>query len=311
MYQLIFVCIFSKNILVVRNSIIIFILSWLFVGCSGGGSQKIDATANQNDATSSNDKKLVEQIFYNVPSPIEMAKIVKDAGMLFNPGLMNSTKNKQYYIDQTTQALNLGVYGADLSYARIFDQVQESVNYLSIIRELTESLQIPQDQNVFAIEKLEKHIGNRDSLLHIITNIYSDVDAYLKENDRSMIAVMIISGGWIEGNYLAVSSINPEVSNQLILKRIAEQKLSLGSLIKLVEPHVRENHKSTEVLDALKELAVIYEDVTIVTENTSVNTDADSGKTTISGHTTVELDKETLLNITDFLTELRRKITTP
>lgn len=294
-----------------RNSILIIIFSWFIIGCSGGGSQKIDANTEENNASSSRDNKLVEQIFYNVPSPLEMAKIVRDAGLLFNPQLMNSTKNKQYYIDQTTQALNLGVYGADLSYARIFDQVQESVNYLSVIRELTESLQIPQNQNVFAIEKLEKHIGNRDSLLHIITSIYSDVDAYLKENDRSMIAVMIISGGWIEGNYLAVSSINPEKSNQAILKRIAEQKISLASLIKLIEPHVRKDHKSEQVLDDLKELAVIYEDVTVVTENTSVNTDADSGKTTIVGNATIEIDTETLLHITDFLTELRKKITTP
>lgn len=294
-----------------RNTLIILIFSVVFVACNTGGQKKIDATVDGSSSSPSTDDKLVEQIFYNVPSPLEMAKIVKDAGMTFNPELMNSPKRKQYYIDQTMQALNLGVYGADLSYARIFDQVQESVNYLSVIRELTEDLQIPQNQGVFAIEKLEKHIGNRDSLLHIITEIYSDVDAYLKENDRGLIAVMIITGGWVEGNYLAVSSLNPNKSNEVIINRIAEQKLSLGSLIKLIEPYVRENNRSVEVLVALKELAVIYEDVSITTENTSVSTDADSGKTTIAGHSSIEVDQETLASIADLLTELRKKITTP
>jgi hypothetical protein len=110
-----------------------------------------------------------------------MAKLVKSAGMNFNPELTNPIENKELYIDQTSQALNLGVYGADLSYARIFDQVQESVNYLSVIRELTDQLQIPQNERTFSIDRMEKYIDNRDSLMHIISQMYGEVDIYLKE----------------------------------------------------------------------------------------------------------------------------------
>ncbi|HKK59182.1 MAG TPA: hypothetical protein VJ937_06870 [Salinivirga sp.] len=288
-------------------SIIIFLTS----ACNTSQEKKVEASKTDQATTNSQDKKLVEQIFYNVPSPLEMAQMTRDAGMQFNSELTNPTENKQYYIDQTTQALNLGVYGADLSYARIFDQVQEAVNFLAVIRELTESLQIPQDKETFALDKIEKHINNRDTLLHIITEIYSDMDIYLKENNRGIVAAMIITGGWIEGNYLALQSMNKEKPNEKVLRRVAEQKLSLASLIELIKPHVRTNHKSGQVLADLEELYVIYEDVTIETKNSGIETDSSKGKTTIKGNTRVEIDQETLQSIQSFINDLRKDITNP
>ncbi|WP_462280798.1 hypothetical protein [Salinivirga cyanobacteriivorans] len=288
-------------------SIIIFLTS----ACNTSQEKKVEASKTDQATTNSQDKKLVEQIFYNVPSPLEMAQMTRDAGMQFNSELTNPTENKQYYIDQTTQALNLGVYGADLSYARIFDQVQEAVNFLAVIRELTESLQIPQDKEKFALDKLEKHINNRDTLLHIITEIYSDMDIYLKENNRGIVAAMIITGGWIEGNYLALQSMNKEKPNEKVLRRVAEQKLSLASLIELIKPHVRTNHKSGQILADLEELYVIYEDVTIETKNSGIETDSGKGKTTIKGNTRVEIDQETLQSIQSFINDLRKDITNP
>lgn len=294
------------------RKITIIILAFIYaISCNPSQQKKIDANGAKIDSALVNDQKLVEKIFYNVPSPIEMAKLAKSAGLQFNPELTNPVENKRLYIDQTSQALNLGVYGADLSYARIFDQVQESVNFLSVIRELTDQLQIPQNERTINIDRLEKYIDNRDSLMHIITQMYGDVDIYLKENNRSLLAVMIISGGWIEGNYLALSTMDKNNPNKKVLQRIGEQKYSLESLIKLIEPYVKPNHKSTEILNDFKELYTLYEDITITTTNQGVITDSSKGKTTLTGETTIEIDNETLLNITDFMTGLRNKITKP
>lgn len=291
---------------------IIFILSLIFaISCNNSQQKSIDTDKSKVDSVSMNDQKLVEKIFYNVPAPLEMAKLAKDAGMIFNPELTNPIENKQFYIDQTSQALNLGVYGADLSYARIFDQVQESVNFLSVIRELTDKLQIPQDEKTMNLDRMEKFIDNRDSLLQVITKMYGEVDIYLKENNRGLVAVMIISGGWIEGNYLALSTMDKNNPNEKVLQRIGEQKYSLESLIKLIEPHVKKDHKSSEILNDFKELYKLYEDVTISTTNQGVETDSANGKTTLTGNTTVEIDTETLINISDYMNGLRNKVTKP
>lgn len=291
---------------------IIFILSLIFaISCNNSQQKSIDTDKSKVDSVSMNDQKLVEKIFYNVPAPLEMAKLAKDAGMIFNPELTNPIENKQFYIDQTSQALNLGVYGADLSYARIFDQVQESVNFLSVIRELTDKLQIPQDEKTMNLDRMEKFIDNRDSLLQVITKMYGEVDIYLKENNRGLVAVMIISGGWIEGNYLALSTMDKNNPNEKVLQRIGEQKYSLESLIKLIEPHVKKDHKSSDILNDFKELYKLYEDVTISTTNQGVETDSANGKTTLTGNTTVEIDTETLINISDYMNGLRNKVTKP
>jgi hypothetical protein len=295
----------------VQKTFLIVLILTSFIGCNNNQKKSIDADKSHLDSTNINNQKLVEKIFYNVPAPLEMAKLAKDAGMVFNPELTNPIENKEYYIDQTSQALNLGVYGADLSYARIFDQIQESVNFLSVIRELTDKLQIPQDEKTMNLDKMEKFIDNRDSLLHVITKMYGEVDIYLKENNRSLVAVMIISGGWIEGNYLALSTMDKNNPNKKVLQRIGEQKYSLESLIKLIEPHVKKDHKSSEILNDFKELSKLYEGVTITTTNQGVETDSANGKTTLTGNTTVEIDTETLMNISEFMNGLRNKITKP
>ena len=137
------------------------------------------------------------------------------------------------------------------------------------------------------------------------------MDIYLKENNRGIVAAMIITGGWIEGNYLALQSMNKEKPNEKVLRRVAEQKLSLASLIELIKPHVRTNHKSGQVLADLEELYVIYEDVTIETKNSGIETDSSKGKTTIKGNTRVEIDQETLQSIQSFINDLRKDITNP
>ncbi len=289
----------------------LLLITLLLSACNTKQPNNIEAESEKNDQNISKEKKLVEKIFYNIPSPLEMAKIARDAGMEFNNELMNPIEHNQSYIDQTKQALNLGVYGADLSYSRIFDQVQKSVNYLSAIRELTEALQIPQDHGNFAIDKLEKHIDNRDSLLHIITEIYGDVDNYLKENNRSLVAVMIITGGWVEGNYLAINSMDFNNPNKEVIKRIGEQKLALESLVKLVEPHVRKEHKSADILNELKELRKLYNKVKVTTIHEGVETDGKNNKTTIKGTTKVEIETNTLKHIKERISKIRNQITTP
>jgi hypothetical protein len=58
-------------------------------------------------------------------------------------------------------------------------------------------------------------------------------------------------------------------------------------------------------------LAKLYEDVTITSSETEVNTNTETNKTTFKGKSTVEIDEETLRNVSDYLLELRNKITKP
>lgn len=300
------VCIFSKK--TVSRFIYILSVSLFVVSCNSYQQKKVTNKVVKKDSVTIR-KDLVTQIFYNIPSPSEMALMVKHAGLTFDNELTNPIENRKKYISQNDLALNMGVYGADLSYARIFNQVQVSINYLSVIRDLTDALQIDRSDKDASLENIEKHVNNRDSMLQAISKIYGNVDSYLKENNRQRIAALIVTGGWIEANYLILNSINLDSPDSTILNKIAEQKFSLKSLIKLNEQFAENDNFSVDMVNKLNELLVIYHDIIIVNKHISVSTDNKNNASVIKGKSSIEIDKEALVSIKDYVDGLRKQIT--
>ena len=237
--------------------------------------------------------KKVKKIFYNVPSPIEMANLMQKADVQFDNSLLNPVKNKDNYITIEKVALNLGVYGADLSYTRMFDQIQESVNILSAVRKLSDALGIPQDAGSSTISQMEDNMDNRDSLLQIITNTYASADSYLKENERGSTATLIIIGGWVEALYLA-TQVEPK--NEQINTRIAEQKFSLNNLIELIKSYP-ETEAPYKYLPQLLDLKEVFDGIKITYERGKVRVDEKSKKTIIENKAVVEVSEQQIQQI--------------
>ncbi len=287
------------------------ILTLLFsVSCQNGVESQdvddinIDDTDTVKVVADTLHAKKVKKIFYNVPSPIEMANLMQKADVQFDKTLLNPISNKDKYVTIEKVALNLGVYGADLSYTRMFDQIQESVNILSAVRKLSDALGIPQDAGSFTISKMEDNMDNRDSLLAIITNTYASADSYLKENERGSTATLIIIGGWVEALYLATQVDN---NNELINTRIAEQKYSLNNLIDLINSYPN-NEAPAKYLPKLNELKSIFDKVDIKYERGDVVVDEKSKKTIIKNKAIVNITKEELNKIKEKIENLRNEI---
>ncbi|PLX02049.1 MAG: hypothetical protein C0594_12335 [Marinilabiliales bacterium] len=292
----------------------IFILSILFlaVSCEESSHNNLDDIddVELNDDTSGVDSEHVDRvtkIFYNIPSPIEMATIMQQAGATYNSEILNSVDNLEKYTTIATSALNLGVYGADLSYTRMFDQIQESVNYLSVLRKLSDRLGIPQDEGSFAVGRIEENIDNRDSLLMIISETYANADTYLKENDRESTAALIIMGGWIEALYVSASIINEDNQDDIIMKRIAEQKYSLQNLIELLNIY-KDDQDIAEYIPKLDDLKLSFEKIEIIKSGAEVKTDTVNQVTSIGGDTQVNVTFEHIKEIKDKVGKIRTEI---
>ncbi len=291
-------------------------ISVLF-SCNSGNKNKTN-TSNQNieepviDTASGNDSNSnkIEKIFYNVPSPIEMSHLTQTAGVPYNSSLLNPTNNADSYSTTINLALNLGVYGADLSYCRLFDQIQQSVDYLSVIRTIIEELKIPQDKASISINKLEDNINNRDTLLQIISDTYGNADLYLKENDRESTADLIVLGGWIEALYISTNMVDTKNPNHEIMGRIAEQKYSLENLMKLLNSL---NDKRTTdflsvMLPKLKNLESEFNKIKITQGKYTVSTNEKTKKTSISSNTKIDVTYEQIEKIKQQATVIRNII---
>lgn len=258
------------------------------------------------DEVSIKNAQKVQEIFYSVPSPMEMASILKKSGATYDISLLNDVKRVSEYTTASSRALNLGIYGADLSYASIFNQNQEAIIYLSCSKKLADNLGVTKAFDDSTIERMEANVENRDSLLNIISETYYMLDAYLKENGRDHISAMVIAAGWVEGLYLATTIASKDVNpDPLLLRRIAEQKLSLNNLEDLVKAYNKGNQLN-EILDDLKRIRTAYDKVQMKKEKSTVGVSAD-GSTVIGGATQTEMSKETLEEITKVVNEIRTR----
>ena len=62
------------------------------------------------------------------------------------------------------RAINLGVYGADLSYATLYNIQQEVINYLDAIRSLANELNMSKIYNEALYDQNKANFDNRDEL---------------------------------------------------------------------------------------------------------------------------------------------------
>jgi hypothetical protein len=278
-------------------------------GCNfSNDSNQIENDSLNNIDLNGEHSKKVKKIFYNVPSPIEMTAVIQKSGTEYKPEILNSYKFAGKYIKVPKQALILGVYGSDLSYVRLFDQIQLSINYLSSIKKLCDELNIPEEQGSFAISRMETNMDNRDSLLQIITETYASADLYLKENERGNTATLIILGGWIEALYISTTIVDFDLEqNKAIINRIAEQKYSLSNLVELLKSYP-EDKDLQEYLPLLEDLKLKYELVQIDYVKGNVVTEKDKKLTTINSTAITKMSKTSFEDIKASILSIRNKI---
>lgn len=172
-------------------------------------------------------------VFYNLFSPLDLNKVIDQKSSYFNSAYVNPLNNITKYASSDKIALNIGIYGADLSYLWMFEQTQQAFSYFSAIQHLTTKLGIPQNfvQNTF--REAEMNSSNIDSLILTVRNAYGITDKYLKESDREGSATLILMGGWIESLHIATNLYTEP--NAVLASKIMTQKYSLNSLITIMQ----------------------------------------------------------------------------
>jgi hypothetical protein len=294
----------------IRNSLfyLSLLISIAFLTSCGDSSQSnadiTDSQLNEGESELGDYSTRVKDIFHAVPSPMEMASMLKKVGAQYDAKILNEVKNVNLYTSARSQALNLGIYGADLSYASVFNQNQESIIYLSCVKKLADNLGVTKAFNDDTIERIETNVDNRDSLLTIVAETFYELDSYLKENGREHISAMVIAAGWIEGLYISTSISGANQSpNEELMQRIGEQKLSLANLKELVNAYNSEGLLD-EIANDLKTIDKAFEGVTIVQGASGVTTDQD-GNTVVGSPTTVTISDEAFQNIKTVVSEIR------
>ena len=269
---------------------------------SGGGAD--EAPQVEMDAEGmmpARRQKAFKQIFHAVPSPIETALLLERSGIRFDAEALNPIDKAMGYTTTEAQAVNLGIYAGDLSYSVIFNQNQQSVDYLNTCRRLCDGLGVGDIIDADLIARADNNRDVRDSLVHIVTETFYELNARFRENGMEEVSGLMAAGGWIEGLYLGTRNLSS--STEDLKLRIAEQKMTLDNLLGLVD-----SYPPTEALTNMKKVLnsveAAYANITI-TENEAAAKAAEDGTVVISGGPSVQYDDAALEEIAASVAKIR------
>ena len=107
------------------------ILGGFIIASCNGSSDKNEIDKDVLDPNSSLNTNFDGKLF-SIPSPIQMALLIKESNIPFSEELLNKIDKSKNYTTEHQHALNLGIYGTDLGYASINEQNGISLKYLSV-----------------------------------------------------------------------------------------------------------------------------------------------------------------------------------
>jgi hypothetical protein len=202
----------------------------------------------------------IEANVYPLPTSVEVIKMLTELEVGYIIGISNPVENAKKYFSSTTRAINLGTYGADLSYASLYNIQQEVLNYMNAIRALSNELNMSQIYNEDLYEKIKQNFDNRDELVKILTTAFNDTYAYLSENDQQPLALLVVGGAWVEGMYLTTHISEAAYRVAGISRALLEQKKSFELFLEITKPYISDPSVS-DFVKMLDPVSKVYEGI--------------------------------------------------
>ena len=248
-------------------------------------------------------------ILYTLPSPIEMASLIKESDVKYNEDMLNDIGLADKYSGTLKMAINLGMYSTDMSFASMFNQSQKTVEYFSALKDLSGKLGIVNliDENTIA--RMEEKSTSKEDILKVISDVYMDVNQYLTENNRKNVAVMVLTGGWTEGLYIALSLVGDKPNTQLN-ERIVAQKLALATVVNILE---KTNPNGTDedityLQNKMNEIKVVFDEVRVeLLGEVEAETNSETKTTFIKANCENEVSQDVLVLLKEKVTEIRNE----
>ena len=178
----------------------------------------------------------IEKKVYPLPTSAEVIRMLTDLEVGYIFGISNPVENSKKYIQSVDRAINLGGYGADLSYATLYNMQQQVLNYLSALRSLADELNMSQIYDESWYEKIRQNFDNRDELVKILTEAFQKTYSYLVNNNQETLALLVVGGAWVEGMYLTTHVSEAAYQVAGISKNLLEQKESFNTYMEVTKP---------------------------------------------------------------------------
>jgi hypothetical protein len=230
-----------------------------------GKSQKNQIELSQVDTIENEIQKNV----YPLPTSADVIKMLSELEVGYILGIANPVENARKYLTSASKAINMGGYGADLSYATLYNIQQQVINYLDAIRSLANELNMSKIYDETLYDKIKQNFDNRDELVKILTEAFNNTYAYLSENDQQTLALLVVGGAWVEGMYLTTHVSEAAYQVAGISKVLIEQKESFDLFMDLTKPYL-EDPNIKDFVGKLEPIKQVYGGLTTSLTNQNI-----------------------------------------
>lgn len=217
--------------------LVLMVPAFLFVQCNTGTKKDSSASKSVMEKVLSEQDFTpeLEKILYEFPTPFEVTVMLEKAKAGFVFDLSNPAENIDKYMTESSKALNLGVYSADLSYAAAYNRSDEIKKLMECTGQLSDDLGILGIYNQNILERIKNNYDNKDSLVNLISGVFNETKGFLSENNRDKTTLLIVTGGFVETMYLATSLNLLTEDNEEITAIILNQKTNLEKLLQILD----------------------------------------------------------------------------
>lgn len=293
------------------RSLLPFFMAGFMISCGGDeiviaedpDGTEVDVISNNVLDSSSSLPTLINGKMFSIPSPIQMATLIKSKVGVYNENMLTNPENVSTFTTNFKRAINMGVYGADLGYATIYENNTKAISYLSSIEKLSDELGIAGAFNQTLLERFIENGNNPDSMLTIMSEGYREGDKFLKDNEQHDVATLILTGGWIEGLYFAAISYETS-KDQAIADRIGEQKTGLKTIIELLSDYNTDEFYSNLIKD-LQDLLLEFNKIKFNYTFIEPIHDVQNHQTNIKSKSSVNIDAAVLTAIINKVKAIR------
>jgi len=297
------------------NLIYLLLLAFVIASCSGNKEGKVSDGDLEIPDSIFDEKPLLisagamDDIIQNISSPVEMAALLKATGVPFSQKYLCTTDNVDDYKTSFKRAISLGIFGADLGYLNMYNKTGTVIANMAAIKTLSDELKVGQFFDFSTVKRLALNNENLDSLMYISVASFNNMDAYLRENNRSNISSLIVVGVWIQGLYIATQVVKEAPDNPELIERIGEQKLILNDLL-LILKNYKADKKFYDLIQQIESIKSEFDAVKITYEIGEPEAVEIDGMLVIKQNETshVEVSEEQIANIINVIEEVRNKL---
>lgn len=212
----------------------------LLVSCSNGLQYK-QVNEDFSNVESTADKSHIDSILNQLPKYSEICSNMRHNKTKFDESQLMDVMSVELYQNSKETAVAMGMFVADLGYARYFESVQICTDILDATKVLTEKLAVESDVFSEYVPQVEENLNDEQVIFSIVDSLLNTDAVVPTETEKYGISAMFICGFWLETTHLGLAqeteqndeNINSIESHFAVLHQINQllAQLSDGDII--------------------------------------------------------------------------------